>query len=102
LVKFYTFENKGKLVLNFWKLNNYGRFTGQTCKFTIAENLESDPKLGLLKNIQHGYQYDFLTVRHKDSKQDTHLRAVYHTTKIFDQEEDISKKVKITGKLSQE
>lgn len=79
LIKFYTFEGD-KAILNFWKLDKFGKFTNKKVKFLVGQNLkpvqESSPSL--IKDIQQGFGYDFVTF--SDGKI---FRIVYNLKAIF-------------------
>jgi hypothetical protein len=74
LVKFYTFSGD-KAYLNFWKLNNYGRFTNEKAKFLVGENLKPvKPNCSILiKEVKQGLGYDYVTF-----SDDTSFRIVYN------------------------
>lgn len=100
LVKFYSYSSD-RLFLNFWKLNQYGRFDGTTFKYLIAEKLQEDDHNSLILDIKHGYGYDYLRVKYSKSKQIKVLRLVFNSAKIFDQTEDVIQELKM-GILSDE
>lgn len=66
VLKFYTFENE-KACINFWGLDEYGKFVGTKGKFEIQEKVNFDQKGQFLGNIVEGKGYDFIQIAAEQS-----------------------------------
>lgn len=82
LTKFYSYE-VGKVFINFWRMNEYGRYDGEVYRYLVAEDSACEIRANYITKVHHGYGFDFLELNFRHKAECTRVVRVCYLPENF-------------------